>query len=1425
MKNPVQMPAPGSHILLNRGDLIEFSFTLDENVHGRVWLRTNIGNSHILRREIIRHIENDEPLLARGWHDIKMHKTAAGHFSLKLPLTEVGCFDAKAFFIEEGSHVPVWPEGGNTIVKVEPAEYCCSDTVYCAFVRQFGPNRYRHKPAAGEEKAVKLLDSENYNVIPRSGTFRDLIRQLDFIMGKMHFRMIQLLPIHPTPSVYARMGRFGSPYAGLNFKKVDAAMAEFDRKTTPLDQFKELIDAVHTRCGKLLMDIPINHTGWASSLQMEHPEWFARGADREFQSPGAWGVTWADLSKLDYSHRGLWHYMADVFLYWCRQGVDGFRCDAGYMIPCGVWEYIAAKVREEYPDTVFLLEGLGGSIEIMETLLCKADLNWAYSELFQNYDQQQIESYLAGAMEISTTKGTLVHFAETHDNDRLAAKSHRHAELRTALAAMCSHNGAFGITNGVEWFADEKIDVHGAPALNWENGENQVARITRLNAILESHPAFHAGAKLRMLPHTGQNSIALARSDSNERSRVLALVNLDEEQSSKIGWERTDFACDHAMLHDLLTGRQIGIEEHDQSATCTLGPGEVLCLCAEPGYLAAIDAAVARAPCFPERSEAQRLKAKALEIWKFFNANGDTSGLDAQMEAEKLRNGPRDYCAALAATKDDDAPPVTCWQWPRDSKRTVMVPPGHFLCVKSPAHFTVEITDGAAVLRHEMSLVQKDGSHFALISPLAEPKSLRELELVITTFDTTPPQRVGAPVLYLTAGHNARVFMHFQREDAMKLDCYAICTNGRGAMAQVRSGWGEIQSKYDALLAGNLNPNFPVDRHVMFTRCRAWLVYRGLSQEINRNCLLGFSTGKDGEVSWQFEVPSSMGKFVLLHVSLRMPADRNTVVLSFHRQKTGKNPDGMDDAEPVSLILRPDVEDRSCHETTKAYAGPETSWHNAVGTIPNGFVFGPSREHRLTAFVSSGTFTQEHQWQYMVATPFDEDRGLDRSTDIFSPGYFTLFLKGGETTSLQADILTGSDKEAQQVNVAMEAPTPIGKSLHLIDATRAAIPSFVVKRDEFQTVIAGYPWFLDWGRDTLICLRGMIAAGMKHEAREILKQFARFESRGTIPNMIRGNDDSNRDTSDAPLWFFVACSDLFHSGDHAFLNADCAGRTIRQVLHSIASSYIEGTPNGIVMDRDSGLIFSPPHFTWMDTNHPAGTPREGYPVEIQALWHAALQTLAQLEHDDYWSKLAEQVRGSIEKLFRSREFGYLSDCLHATRGTPAAKAVADDALRPNQLLAITLGAVEDQSLHLEILSACEELLVPGAIRSLADRPVRHSLSIRRGGALLNDPTHPYWGEYRGDEDTRRKPAYHNGTAWTWIFPSYCEAMFMTHGESSRETALAILASGVCVINRGCIGQVPEVLDGNTPHALRGCGAQAWGVTELHRVLAILTRSA
>ncbi|MGD8669211.1 MAG: alpha-amylase family glycosyl hydrolase, partial [Desulfobacterales bacterium] len=459
----VQDPSPGTRMVRFCGDMLTLTLELPDTQAGTAWVRTNIGNASIIRHEIIREVEEKKTPLGKAWFDRPMQRIDDRRFTVSLPLCEAGHFEAKCYFLKKGQVHPTWPPGTNAAVNVEAADACCANIIYNAFVRQFGPNKAgRQMLNPADATCVESLDSNGYTVIPPSGTFRDLIGNLDFIIGELGCRLLMLLPIHPTPTTYARMGRFGSPYAALSFTEVDPALAEFDPHATPLEQFIELVDAVHQRNAKILIDIAINHTGWAARLHETHPEWLVRSPEGRIEVPGAWGVAWEDLTKLDYSHSELWQYMADVFLKWCRRGVDGFRCDAGYMIPLAAWRYIVAKVREQFPEAIFLLEGLGGKISVTRQLLNSANLNWAYSELFQNYDRSQIEHYLPEAIDISNTDGITVHFAETHDNPRLAQTSESYARMRTALCALSSHNGGFGFANGVEWLATEKINVHDA---------------------------------------------------------------------------------------------------------------------------------------------------------------------------------------------------------------------------------------------------------------------------------------------------------------------------------------------------------------------------------------------------------------------------------------------------------------------------------------------------------------------------------------------------------------------------------------------------------------------------------------------------------------------------------------------------------------------------------------------------------------------------------------------------------------------------------------------------------------------------------------------------------------------------------------------------------------------------------------------------
>jgi predicted glycogen debranching enzyme len=1416
-----QMPAPGVRQLHYTGDTLTFHLKVPEAWNGQAWLRTSLGHARSVRREIIRRVDHQENPLGRSWYDIPMTAVAKGRYRLTVALTEVGHFEAKAFFLSRDSTDPIWPPGTNTAINVAPADTCCANIIYNAFVRQFGPNRSGAMNSL--DPGVKNLDDAGYTVIPPSGKFRDLIGELDFIVGHLGCRIIQLLPIHPTPTTYARMGRFGSPYAALSFTAVDPALAEFDPKATPLEQFIELVDAVHARGARLMIDIAINHTGWAADLHESHSHWLAREADGQIETPGAWGVVWEDLTRLDYRHKDLWRYMADVFLTWCRRGVDGFRCDAGYMIPTPAWRYIIGKVRDQFPHVIFLLEGLGGKLDVTRDLLNWADFNWAYSELFQNYDRAQIEHYLPGALEISQADGTAVHFAETHDNPRLAAVSPTYARMRTALCALLSSQGGFGFANGVEWLATEKIDVHGSPSLNWGAPENLVDPIRRLNALLTAHPAFFHPVRVELIQQDGGNCIVAARRWQPDGSGILILVNLDANEATRATWPQSRSPLSRDMAMDLLSGQSVAVDGDGEWRHLTLAPGGVFCLTGDPRDPERIRIPDGGFPRTPARILQQRLQAKALEVRRFYRGVGDLADWDPAQAAHQLRDSPLDFCRSMNPVSG--SPRTVVWRFPDDLLRVVTIPPGHFLLVWADHPFRASILEKDKAMAVEESLSDAAGNPFALFRPLPVGRRHNPCRLKLSAYGPDGCTHTEAPLIYLTRADQVRVRKIFSRPRKRLADIHMLGTNGRGAMMRAHAHWGHLVSRYDALLAANLNPRVPEDRRILLTRLRGWVVYQGFSQEIGPDCLDMFGFDFDALGCWQYHLPTGQGQHVVLSIGMRMLPQMNAIETVVYRHAAGAHKDRLADDQPVTLVLRPDIEDRSFHETTKAYTGAERLFPSSVSERKKGFVFQPYDGHGLDMTANRADFFPETEWLYMVHRTQEAQRGLDPDSDLFSPGYFSGPLEGGDSEILSAGV-TGENSASpdggielrQRISRFFRTSPPREP---VVAGLKKALDQYIVRRDQHATVIAGYPWFLDWGRDTLIVVRGIIAAGRHDVARRIIQQFAVFERNGTIPNMIRGTDTGNRDTSDAPLWLFRVCDELGAVvGQEQVLRTDCAGRTLKQVLLSIARSIMAGTPNGMVMDKSSGLLYSPAHFTWMDTNFPAGTPRQGYPIEIQALWQAALDYLGRVDAPAQrrrWQDLAVKVRQSIRDLFYREGQGYLSDCLHAAENTPAQAAVADNALRPNQLFALTLGAVTDQALAEKILAACQQLIVPGAIRSLADRPVEPALPIYNNGVLVNNPQRPYVGIYGGDEDTRRKPAYHNGTAWTWIFPSFCEAWADCYGPGEYETALAWLAGSSLLINDGCVGHMPEIVDGDAPHHHRGCDAQAWGVSELLRV--------
>ena len=410
--NPLMTPAPGERRLRFVGDKIVFTLRHAQfSTAPKTWrarLRTTIGRAAASRHEIICAHAGGSAAHGASWRDVPMQRTDTG-WQIELPLAEAGYFRAKAYLLDENGWQH-WPAGPDVGICVHPDFARTANTIYCAFIRLFGATKNLASTAEPAlETQLKSLEAQGYATLPPSGTFRDLARQLPHIVTRLGCRIIHLLPVHPTPVTYGRFGRFGSPYAALDLTAVDPALVEFDKRTTGIDQFCELTRAAHALGARIFIDIVINHTGWGSTLQENHPEFFLKKPDGEFASPGAWGTVWEDLVELEQHDVKLWDIIADSLLTWCRRGVDGFRCDAGYKIPATAWQYIIARVQNEFPAAIFLLEGLGGSWDATELLLTEGGMQWAYSELFQNYSGHEVSWYLDYANRQNERVGSYVH--------------------------------------------------------------------------------------------------------------------------------------------------------------------------------------------------------------------------------------------------------------------------------------------------------------------------------------------------------------------------------------------------------------------------------------------------------------------------------------------------------------------------------------------------------------------------------------------------------------------------------------------------------------------------------------------------------------------------------------------------------------------------------------------------------------------------------------------------------------------------------------------------------------------------------------------------------------------------------------------------------------------------------------------------------
>ena len=543
-----------------------------------------------------------------------------------------------------------------------------------------------------------------------------------------------------------------------------------------------------------------------------------------------------------------------------------------------------------------------------------------------------------------------------------------------------------------------------------------------------------------------------------------------------------------------------------------------------------------------------------------------------------------------------------------------------------------------------------------------------------------------------------------------------------------------------------------------------------------------------------------------------------------HRQNTTRVTYRLIEAPgPVGLTLRPFVHFRG-HDASVDSTHPARHVVTSAGDRLEISAEGPIPPLRLALVGRPATFMLEGRTSPEIAFAIEASRGYESTGTRWSPGEFRASLEPGESITLVASTESweviegiGPDEAARAEAyrrrrlIALMGPPgddPVAAALALaadqfliapagrvVDNARA-----LAAGEEVRTVIAGYHWFTDWGRDTMIGLEGLaLVTGRHAEAGFILRTFAQYVRDGLIPNLFpEGGQGGLYHTADATLWFFHALG--------RYLAATGDGETLELLLPGlldIVAHHARGTRFGIGVDPVDGLLRQGEpgyQLTWMDAKVDGWvvTPRRGKAVEINALWYNALR-LAEgwardLGRDGDAEALAGQAaraRESFNRRFWDDRLGHLLDVVDGEDGD-------DPACRPNQLFAIALDhPVLDRPRWEPVVEACRErLLTPVGLRSLA-------------------PGHPdYKPRYHGDLRAR-DAAYHQGTVWSWLIGPFLDAWLKLHPDD-RRGARAHLAGLVAHLDEAGLGTVSEVFDAEAPFASRGCIAQAWGVAELLR---------
>lgn len=640
-------------------------------------------------------------------------------------------------------------------------------------------------------------------------------------------------------------------------------------------------------------------------------------------------------------------------------------------------------------------------------------------------------------------------------------------------------------------------------------------------------------------------------------------------------------------------------------------------------------------------------------------------------------------------------------------------------------------------------------------------------------------------------------------------------TNGLGGFA-CGTVAGANTRRYHGFLVASLKP--PVERTLLVAKIELNVQYLGVATDLSANEFAGGAISGQGFVhlesfavqegipTWRYAVADA-----LLELRIFMAPGANTSYLRLELLRA---------SAPLRATLKPLITYRDYHsqgrgaQAFQLEADAGSCWVQA---------FAGARPYRLS--ISQGQFTAAPAWYWNFWHRMEAERGLDALEDLLAPGTFAADLSPQRAVYLVAtaepaapapgaDILDALKMSSQR----LIAPLPTTAPAWIRTLARAS-DQFIVRRDAAgaaagaapgtaaSSIIAGYPWFADWGRDTMISLPGLATSLRRYElAAGILRTYAGFVDRGMLPNCFPdGGEAPQYNTADAALWMFQALDDYLQARRDPDLVHE-----LFPTLMSIIHAHADGTRYGIRVDPADGLLRAGEpgtQLTWMDAKHgdQVFTPRAGKAVEINALWLNALAVAV---------RLAARVRNAGEKRFcqsllrrAGSSFGRFWNaeraCLYDVIDADGSGA-HDPRLRPNQILAVSLPycALSAEQMRAVVDCCGRELLTSHGLRSLAPQ----------------DPG--YIGRYWGD-GAQRDAAYHMGTVWAWLLGPFVRAHYRVHGDA--RLAQSFLEPMAQHLNSACLGTVSEIFDGDAPHSARGCFAQAWSVAEILRSWIYLER--